>query len=42
MTVLAKRITEGQDIAEYLRKDPSVVTRYLREAKKLESDIKTA
>jgi hypothetical protein len=29
----------GREIAEYLRKDPSVVTRYLREAKRFESDI---
>jgi hypothetical protein len=33
---------KGREMAEYLRKDPSVVTRYLREAKRFESDIKKA
>jgi hypothetical protein len=37
---LAERIMEGEGIEEYLRKDPSVVTRYLREVKRLESGIK--
>jgi REP element-mobilizing transposase RayT len=31
---------KGREIAEYLRKDPSVVTRYLKEAKRFETDIK--
>jgi len=31
---------KGREIAEYLRKDPSVVTRYLREAKRFETDLK--
>jgi hypothetical protein len=31
---------KGREIAEYLRRDPSVVTRYLREGKRFETDIK--
>jgi REP element-mobilizing transposase RayT len=31
---------KGGEIAEYLRRDPSVITRYLRETKRLEIDIK--
>lgn len=30
---------KGQEIAEYLRKDPAVITRYLKEGKRLESEI---
>jgi hypothetical protein len=40
MTALAKRIMEEEGIEEYLRKDPSVVMKYLREVKRLESGIK--
>ncbi len=31
---------KGREIAEYLRKDPSVVTRYLREGRRVEAEIK--
>jgi REP element-mobilizing transposase RayT len=31
---------KGGEIGEYLRKDPSVVTRYLKEARRFEGDIK--
>jgi hypothetical protein len=31
---------KGREIAEYLRKDPSVVTRYLREGKRFESGMR--
>jgi REP element-mobilizing transposase RayT len=30
---------KGREIAEYLRRDPAVITRYLREGKKFETDI---
>jgi len=30
---------KGKEVAEYLRRDPAVITRYLREGKKLEDDI---
>jgi hypothetical protein len=30
---------KGQEIAEYLWKDPAVITRYLKEGKRLESEI---
>ena len=30
---------KGREIAEYLRKDPAVITRYLREGKRFEADI---
>ena len=30
---------KGQQIAEFLRRDPAVITRYLKEEKRLESDI---
>ena len=31
---------KGGEIAEYLRRDPSVITRYLRETKRIEIDVK--
>jgi hypothetical protein len=30
---------KGREIAEYLRRDPAVITRYLREGKRFEADI---
>lgn len=30
---------KGKEVAEYLRRDPAVITRYLKEGKKLEDDI---
>ena len=30
---------KGQEIAEYLRRDPAVITRYLKEGKRLEGEV---
>jgi chromosomal replication initiation ATPase DnaA len=32
----------GQEIAEYLRRDPAVITRYLKEGKRLEGKVERA
>ena len=41
MSVVAKEYGyKGQEIAGYLWRDPSVITRYLKEGSKLTSDVK--
>ena len=30
---------KGQEIAEYLRRDPAVITRYLKEGERLEGEV---
>ncbi len=40
MSLVAKEYGyKGQEIAEYLRRDPAVITRYLKEGKRLESGV---
>ena len=40
MSLVAKEYGyKGQEIAEYLRRDPAVITRYLREGKRFEVEV---
>ena len=40
MSLVAREYSyKGQEIAEYLRRDPAVITRYLKEGKRLEGEV---